>query len=1255
MPRLTLLNHKTLGKSASLKLRKDYKLQNNLPANTSEKNLLNFGFFENKNELYYALVEQYNTIITPQINERNIYRKTKAKNKREQIKTNKRETTAKSIISRFIHSKRFTIQPNESAFNRYNKYTIPARVSESFQYPMTEHDSKPIRMDVELLTDCLDNLNQYIHPIIKNNLKTFKFIRSFDKMTFLCFNNQQGENYGSFTMERGFTRIDSGNIHEIRQHRFAEAERQMEDINEKDYIYVYGVGEVSIQVLQYRPLTGSSYTPLPKFIADTKSIINIKNTDHKCFLWSCIASRHIPDHHAERINHYEPFINEFKYDETDMPMKINKVSKFEKANNVNINVYTLEDDNKTKIPIHISKQKNDEVINLFLHNNHYSLIKTYSRFCGGRHEYNCPNCMKSYANPVCYNNHLAVCKELNANGSNIVMPEEGTVTKFSDHAKQKRLPVVIYADFEASLMKHEDEKKKYITTKHTSNSYRIRIVSDVDLQIPLDYDYCGEDTDTHFVKTICELDKSITSRLNVLSKENIKPKLSSAEQLKFLSAENCLLCGEELKGDRVRDHCHFTGNYQGACHKSCNLKSTQLFKGNIKIPMFFHNVNYDIKCFINAFRILKGDEYIKKIGGVPCNMEIFKSLNINNISIMDSYAHLTSSLSKLIENLPDERKIALKTITDDPVKFKLINKKGFYPYEFVDTIEKLDTPIDQIKREHFDSKLMLSKLSDDDWIHIQTVITSFNIKTLRDWHDLYLKIDVFGLTDVFEYYRELSMETYGLEPAHYIGLPSFTWQAGLKETKVKLQNITDENIYMFFEKMKRGGVSVISHRYAKANNQYLPDYDESKEKSFIYQVDCNNLYGWSMCEKLPTDGIEWEQNFDPTIVQTYTKSDAVGYVLECDLEYPKELHDEHNDYPLAPEHMVINGHKKLAPNLHDKEKYILHIDNLQYYLSKGMKLTKIHRVVRFNQSAWLKPYIDKNSKLRQLAKNDFEKDFYKLLNNAFYGKTMENVRDRVNVQFCLNEATFAKHTSSPLFANQVNVIQSNGLSLVKTHKKTVTLNKPIYIGACILESSKLLMFKFHYDTMKVRYPDSIMMKTDTDSLCYLIKTNDLYEELKEPDLQKQIEFSNYPKDHPLYNCDRKKIPGLFQDESVDGKMAIISEYVGLRAKSYSNNLFYPSKEEYKCKKKSKGVPSRHIDKRVDFDDYKTCLFEQKNIKLGDENGKEEHREKIYSFRSFNLSTYSVEQSKVALSFADDKRFIQEDKITTLALGHYKIP
>ena len=854
-------------------------------------------------------------------------------------------------------------------------------------------------------------------------------------------------------------------------------------------------------------------------------------------------------------------------------MKLTQIAKFEKINNLNINIYTSED-SETKYPLHLSKQDNKEVINLFFFDNHYSLIKNFSRFCGTSHKYSCPYCLKSYANTNCYKIHVSMCQDLNENRCNVVMPKNDTFTSFNDYAKLKKCPLVMYADFEPSLEKHCDNDKKYIVSKHVANSYRLLIKTELDLGIDLEYSYVGKDTDIHFVQLLSSLNIQITLKLRELAKIHDKPILSKEEQITYKESKICSLCNKTIdynpKNCKVRDHCHFTGKYLGAAHQTCNLKSNQLFKGNIKLPLFFHNANYDIKCFINAFRTLNPENTFKRIGGVPCNIEIYKTLNIDNICIMDSYAHLSSSLSSLISNLPDDKKIYLKKITSDPEKFKLINEKGFYPYEFVDCVEKLDTPINEIKREHFNSKLMLSKLNDDEWAHVQNVINKFDIKTLLEWHDLYLKIDVYGLADVFEYYRELAFQTYAIEPAHYIGLPSFTWDAGLKFTDIKLENITDPDIYMFFEKMKRGGISVISQRHAKANNKYLPDYDENKDNSYIYQVDCNNLYGWSMCQNLPTDGFQWLNDFDLEIIDTYKSTDSVGYVLQVDLEYPIHLHDDHNDYPLAPEHQQINKSIKLTPNLQDKKDYIIHIDNLQYYLKKGLLLKKIHRVIKFNQSAWLKPYIEKNSKLRQSAKNDFEKDYYKLLNNAFYGKTMENVRGRVNVQFCKNEKEFVKHTSSPLFTNQINVLKKDGLILVKTHKKKVELNKPLYIGACILESSKLLMFKFHYDTMKVKYPKCSMMKTDTDSLCYYIQTEDLYQDLKEDkNIQKQMEFSNYPKDHFLYNQDRKKVPGLFQDECVDGKLAIISEYIGLRAKSYSNNLFYPTKEEYQCKKKVK--------------------------------------------------------------------------------------
>ena len=213
-----------------------------------------------------------------------------------------------------------------------------------------------------------------------------------------------------------------------------------------------------------------------------------------------------------------------------------------------------------------------------------------------------------------------------------------------------------------------------------------------------------------------------------------------------------------------------------------------MFKGKIQIPLFFHNANYDIRQFINSFHDLnKNDETkIKNISGVPCNMEFFKCLQLNNIVIKDSYAHMTSSLDKLIKKLPENKKLRLKSIVgNDEELFKLVDKKGFYPYEFVDNIDKLNTPLSELKPHHFNSKLTLFKLeelttdTEDEslekrkiWLHIQTVIKTFNMKTLKDYRNRYLKIDGLGLTDVMEHYRETAYVNYGLDLAHYVGLPS---------------------------------------------------------------------------------------------------------------------------------------------------------------------------------------------------------------------------------------------------------------------------------------------------------------------------------------------------------------------------------------------------------------------------------------------------------------------------------------------------
>jgi len=1020
---------------------------------------------------------------------------------------------------------------------------------------------------------------------------------------------------------------------------------------------VFSLGEQKIHILKYNPLSGGSYAPLPPAVKNSKAVINIKNTDNKCFLYSCVASRFRAERDPERVTKYLPYLDDFKYSEADFPMKLDGIPRFERNNNVRINVYTW--DSGQKVPLLLSRYKSEEIINLFYYNDHYSLIRNFQRFVGGDHRWVCERCLKCYRNKESFESHVSICSELNSNGSLVTLPKDGSKTKFNAYKKQKKLPIVIYADFESSLIEGNsvrkngiETEKSYVTAEHKPNSYRIRVQSDLDLPFPVDYTHSGEDAAVHFIGQIMALDKQTNQFLNKLNEQNAKPKLTQEEEIMFEEATKCYLCGNgfnEIKknpGDTVppfgkcRDHDHFTNDFLGAAHNVCNIKAEQMRKGRIEVPVFFHNANYDIRCFINAFSEYEGGS-IDRLGGIPCNMEFFKTLNLNNLVIKDSYAHLSSSLDTLIKNLPHEKKTLLNTIGTTEKQKALVQKKGHYPYEFITSHAKIDMPISELKREHFDNKLTLSSISDEDWAHVQTVISEFGFKSFREYHDLYLKIDVYGLVDVFEEYRAIAYRTYGLDPAHYIGLPGFTWDAGLKMTGIQLENMQDMEMILMTEKMKRGGVSVISGRYAKANNPYLPDYNKNEKSSYLIQLDCNNLYGKAMCAKLPVSDFKWvdAENYD---LKQYDPEGDYGAILDVDLDYPEELHDLHNDYPLAPEHLTINGGGKLAPNLLDKTNYIIYIDNLLYYLKKGMILKKIHRVFTFKRKEWLRGYIEKNSLLRQQAKNDFEKDFFKLMNNAFYGKTMENERDRVNVQFCQNAKQFEKHTCSPLFAGQILVINKDTLALVKTHKKIVKLAKPIYTGAVILEISKLIMYEFHYDTMMVAYPEAKMLKTDTDSLLYHIETEDLYKDFaSNPLIQKSIEFSNYPKDHPLYNTDRKKVPGLFQDECVDGTFVIISEYVGLRAKSYSNKLHIPETGGYVDKKKSKGVPSLHVKKRLNFEDYHTCLVTGENKKL----------DNLTNFRSFGLRTYTIMQEKIALSAADDKRVIRSDGIRTYAYGH----
>ena len=254
----------------------------------------------------------------------------------------------------------------------------------------------------------------------------------------------------------------------------------------------------------------------------------------------------------------------------------------------------------------------------------------------------------------------------------------------------------------------------------------------------------------------------------------------------------------------------------------------------------------------------------------------------------------------------------------------------------------------------------------------------------------------------------------------------------------------------------------------------------------------------------------------------------------------------------------------------------------------GLKLTNIHRGIKFEESQWLEKYIALNTKLRTAAANEFEKDFFKLMNNSVFGKTMENIRNRVDIKLVNDIKQTEKLSAKPNF-NHCNIFSED---LVAIHMKNTRLvfNKPVYLGMCIVDLSKTLMYDFHYNYIKQKYGDKAkLIFTDTDSLMYEIQTKDFYKGIN-ADVKHRFDTSDYPSNHPsgMPSGFNKKVLGMFKDE-VGGK--VIDDFVELRANFYSYKMF-----EGEGSKKCKGIKKKSVVKKsITHEDYEKCLFTGKDV------------------------------------------------------------
>ena len=1027
-----------------------------------------------------------------------------------------------------------------------------------------------------------------------------------------------------------------------------------------------------LKIDKWDPLKASSYIDLPPELKNKKALINMKNTDNKCFLWCVLRALNPKDKNAERIDKdLKSKENTLNMEGIDYPVNIKgHIKRFEKQNpDISLSVLGYSKDEKI-YPLRRSKHamKNKRKYNIILllikdgDNSHYCLVKDESALLSSQVNkrksklYFCLNCLNGFDTPEKLENHKKYCEE--EESVKINMPAPNTFISFKNFVHSEKTPFAIYADFESVLKPldncdldpNQSYTKKYNKHEAVSFVYYIKSFNESVYKSKL-RSYVREkeedpDTTETFIKWL-EEDIKIIANLG-----NKPMDITPEEEEQFKQASKCWICGNLLNlQDRVRDHCHFTGRYRGAAHNRCNL---QYSKPN-NISVFFHNLTgYDSHLFIKKLnktmgtidcipnneenyisfsKTIKTGEYVDKKGET-------KDKNFK-IIFKDSMKFLNTSIEALVNNLPEDGFKNLEKYFK-PYQAKLLKQKGFFPYEYLDNLEKLKDTITP-PQDAFYSNLSGKGINKGCYEHVLNVWKKFNIKTLKDYLKLYNINDVLLLADIFENFRNICLKNYGLDPVHYYTAPGLAWDAMLKITKINLELLSDIDKLLMVEKGIRGGISIISNRYGKANNKYMKDFNNSEPSKYLTYLDANNLYGWAMKQKLPTHNFEWMTNkeieniFNNQIVQVWEKTPCI---LEVDLSYPEELHDLHNDYPLCPERVECDhGVKKLIPNLRHKNNYVIHYKNLMQCLSLGMELKKIHRGIKFIESDFMSSYINMNVNLRTHAKNNFEKDFYKLMNNSVFGKTMENIRNRVNIKLVNTGEQFKKLTAKPNYESRKILNDNDNESLVSVHMKktSLTMNKPVYLGMSILDLSKTLMYDFHYNYIIAKYGNRAkLLFTDTDSFLYEIQTEDFYKDIS-GDVRDRFDTSEYPEDHPsgIPTGINKKVLGMFKDEA---KGDNIKEFVGLRAKLYSFKM-----EEGKENKRCKGIKKAVVERTIRHEDYKTCLT----------TGKEQLRRQNI-IRSYDHVLYTEEVNKIALSAADDKRYLLKDSFDTLAWGHRRI-
>ena len=994
---------------------------------------------------------------------------------------------------------------------------------------------------------------------------------------------------------------------------------------------------------------------LPPKLALKQAVINVSNAPNgECFKYALLSVLHygdFEDHHGRAVK-YRLWLQELDFTGISFPFQARDLPAFER-HNPTLAINLLEWKINHSILVRGSPvTEGRTVVNILIVNDHYVGVVNINRLLNNGHDHNrnyrkyCERCVRPFFTAKKLEEHLPACMRNEQREYN--MPKPGrNLLMFKKWAKTISPSHVLYGDIECMLL--EDGTHKPIMCGYlVVPNQKIVTLSDV---VPTYYSFVG-------LNCIHDMLLSLESTCIGLHRWNEEycrermRQLTPIQGYQHATAILCYLCGgrlDEEKMKKVADHDHFSGQYLGAACNPCNLLRS-LRRGTF--PIIFHNLRgYD------AHHIIKeGVGYFPEwqLSVIPTTKEGYLSIKCSfgnkdartHLQFIDSLQFLSASLATLVSNCP-----SLSLTSTLPGSMEIKNGKGIFPYSFLDSEEKLMSTHLPPQTAFFDD-LTQTPLSNDDYALSQRAWTEFGCHNFGNYTANYLRLDVHQLADVFEAFRAMALEQDGLDPVNYVSLPGLSWDSAFKMTGTHVELLKDSHMYEFFESGIRGGMTFVNrHRVERTANTEL-----------LY-VDANNLYGQALSMKLPQKDFKWVEGSQemqavlealPTI--DVMESDT-GYTLEVDLVIPPELHNLLDDLPLAPENRTVQeptpfmmelwslaegrrgyraGNKLILSHL-EKRHYVVHFAALQFYLKMGAIVSKVHRVVSFRQSRFFEPYIVFNSQKRQHASNEFEKDFFKLKNNSLFGKTMENVRNRIDYRLCNTMEKFMTYTSKPLFLSATRF--SEDLVGVELLKGVVELDKPVFIGQAVLDLSKLIMYRLRYNKLpeyEHRFGGSIrVVAGDTDSFFLEVRDICISEQLL-PAMKTDglLDSSNYPRDHPLYSSVGKAELGRIKDECAGTP---IQDAIFLRPKCYS--LLLDGCKEHK---RAKGVQRSVLRQEISHQDYVDVV-----------ESAVPHHATVRGFRSVAHIISTMTSSKRALSLFEDKRaWVSHD--VYFAYGHVNI-